>query len=150
MSYILDRIAVLAAVLFAVLLVISLGWLSPDGQSNFDARMMGYDVEAARSYLATLPESSRAIYLGVFRWIDTVFPILAGIAIGGFTWQAAVRLRPARRVGFLGLTGGYVLMDLTENAQVAQMLRSDGPVAKTLVFKNFLLLILVQLNANDY
>lgn len=126
-------IAVVAAALFAVLIVISLGWLSPEGLSNFDARLLGYDVDAAQAYLAALPDSGRALYLGVFRWLDTVFPVLAAFTIGGATWMIMAEHHLVRRIAASGMAAAYLVMDLAENAYVAQMLRSEGSVAQALV-----------------
>ncbi len=134
-GHILGLIAVVAAILFAVLAVISLGWLSPQGQSNFDARFLGYDVADAQAYLSVLPKEDKVLYLGLFRWIDTVFPLLAAVAIGGATWLNSSSRTMLWRMASLGIVAAYLILDLAENAFVAQMLRSDVPVTAGLVEK---------------
>lgn len=126
-------IAAVAAVMFVVLAVMSLGWLSPEGLSNFDARVLGYSTDEARAYLSVLPESSRAMYLGWFRALDTVFPLLAAIAMCGILWLNTAEWHLFRRVTSLGMIVAYLMMDLAENNFVGQLLESDKPVDPALV-----------------
>ena len=131
-SRILISIAVVAVALFGVLVVMSLFWLRPEGLGNFDGRLLGYDVDAARAYLSALSDQGRALYLGPFRWVDTVFPILVACAIGGTIWRTALGFPVAQRIAMLGVVVAYLVVDLSENAFVAQMLRSVGPVSAEL------------------
>ena len=130
--HIIRGIAVLAGVLFAVLVVLSLIYLRPEGLSNFDGRFWGYDVEAARAYLSALSGEGRGVYLGPYRWLDTAFPILATCAIGGAIWRSASGYSGVRRIAMLGVVAAYLVIDLSENAYVAKMLRSEGPVSAEL------------------
>lgn len=130
---ILRTLAAAAAGMFAVLAAMSVGWLSPEGLSNFDARVLGYDADDARTYLAVLPDSSRALYLGWFRLLDTVFPVLAALAIGGILWLNTADWHILRRVVSLGMVLAYLLMDLAENSVVGRILETGDLVDSTLV-----------------
>lgn len=124
----LRTLAAVAAGMFAVLAVMSLGWLSPEGLSNFDARLLGYDADDARAYLAVLPESSRALYLGWFRTLDTVFPVLASLATGGILWLSTADWHILQLVVSLGMVLAYLMMDLAENSVVGRIIERDDPV----------------------
>tara|TARA_R110002049_G_scaffold140930_6_gene302344 strand:+ start:1452 stop:1967 length:516 start_codon:yes stop_codon:yes gene_type:complete len=117
----------LAALLcFVALAVMSKFWLEPDGLIVFDSRLRGYDPAAARAYLAALSADQRALYLGAFRVLDTVFPIVLAGTLAGVIWRGAgVRLAMVRVLALL-MPGVYLMLDLTENALVAVILRGQA------------------------
>ncbi len=117
----------LAAACFLALAVLSIGWLEPDGHKVFDSRLFGYSPEQAEAYLAALGPRARALYLGLFRGLDTVFPALLAVGLAGIILQ---RPRGAMRVLALGAVLLYLVADYSENALVAALLRG-GPDAQT-------------------
>lgn len=114
-------LALSAALCFAVLAYLSAAHLSPGDHRPFDTAWRGYDQGHAAAYLAALDPYARAIYAGPFRVIDTLFPILLAaflaLALHGRTrgWGLVPQLL------LLIFPGGYLVMDLTENALVAQI-----------------------------
>lgn len=96
------------------------------GHAPLDLRVFGYTPDEARAYLEALDATGRAAYLIQMRALDTVFPpVLAGLlglmllslTAGFYQWSRVVLLVPI---------GGYVVMDLCENALVAHLLNA-GP-----------------------
>lgn len=122
--------AVCAALCFVALAVISKTTLEPVDMVIFDSRILGYSSAAARAYLDWIAQTPEALasYLGIFRQLDTAFPLLLSLALGGGIWLNAAGAHPARRVIMLGAPAAYLMMDLMENARVAEMLRSGVAV----------------------
>lgn len=119
----------LAVALFAVLVILSKGWLEPPGFTVFDGRFGGYDVEYARDYLAALSDSQTALYLGLFRWLDTAMPILLAVTLAGVIWSQATGSQKIVR-GIIALSPCvYLALDLTENAAVAHLLQTGPQVS---------------------
>jgi len=87
------------------------------GDLPFDLRPFGLTFESARSYLELLGADGRALYAQYVMPVDTVFPVLMGLAL------ALTAYRQARWLGVvLGL--GYLVADLWENSVIA-MVMSD-------------------------
>ena len=118
-----------SGVLFVALAVLSKGWLEPGGALIFDSRVAGYDGAEARAYFTSLEPRAVDLYLGLFRVLDTFFPIFLTLAI----------LLLARRTqGPIGLAAipaalAYLFFDLRENALVAEMLRAGKEMSDALV-----------------
>lgn len=110
--------------LFLVLAALSKGWLEPDGMLIFDSRLGGYSLAEADIYLGMLDAGQKQLYLGWFRWLDTVFPVLLTICLSGILWGQARGVHPAMRLSLMVIPAAYLVMDLAENALVADMLRS--------------------------
>ena len=120
-------------ILFAVLAVLSKGWLEPDGQVIFDSRVLGYDLTTAQRYLDALSEAQRRLYLGTFRTLDTAFPLVLTttlVAVVLHHWRGGQR---AMRGFSICLILAYLAFDLSENAVVAQILRSEEGASQALV-----------------
>lgn len=130
MSRILKITGGLSAALFVFLVVLGKGWLEQGGFAVFDAHFGGYSVEGAREYLAELAQAGRTdLYLGVFRWVDTVFPLLLSFTLAGVIWTQAWGMPVAVR-GLVALTPCFYLgLDLAENAAVAHMLQFGPQVS---------------------
>jgi hypothetical protein len=119
---------VLALLLFAALAVLSKGWLEPQGMAIFDSHLRGYEPQEARAYLAALSAEARALYLGLYRWLDSALPLAIAAALGAAIWRHAAGLHPALRLMLLLGPASYLVMDLAENAVVADLLRASGPL----------------------
>jgi len=122
-----------ATLCFVALLVLSKGSLEPQGLVVFDSHLMGYDLAFAPAYLAAMTEAQIAQYLGVFRILDTIFPGLLAISLAGALWLNAKGLHPFVRFLLLFAPAIYLMMDLAENASVAQMLRAGVTVQREIV-----------------
>lgn len=103
---------------------ILLGYLAPQitadagGAMPFDLRLMGYSLGEARAYLAALSPEGAGLYLGPFRLLDTLVPMLV---------TATLCLPLQRRGQFWFLPAlAYGLFDLAENVAVARLLHT-GP-----------------------
>lgn len=127
--------AVTAGLFFVALVVVSKSTLETGGMLIFDSRVLGYKDPAAREYLAWIAgmPDARATYLGMFRQLDTVFPVLLTVAMGGGIWLNTRSSNMVRRVLMLGAPGAYLLMDLMENARVAEMLQAGVGVADQVI-----------------
>ncbi|MBM1310415.1 hypothetical protein JQT66_09585 [Sulfitobacter mediterraneus] len=117
--------------LFLALAVLSKGWLEPDGMLIFDSRLAGYGLAEANTYLGALEAGQKQLYLGWFRWLDTVFPALLTFCLAGVVWGQARGVHPAMRLSLMIIPAAYLVMDLAENALVAEMLRSAALDADT-------------------
>lgn len=125
--------ALASAVMFGALAVLSKFWLEPAGQVIFDSRVQGYDLAEAQAYLAAIDEGQRALYLGLFRTLDTAFPVLLALTlVVGVVIRAPGALGLLRMIA-LAATVAYLALDLSENAVVAQILRSGETVTEALV-----------------
>lgn len=119
----------LAGLLFLALAVLSKGWLEAGGLVIFDSRFPGYSHDEAEHLIRTLGSDGIALYLGLFRVLDTLFPLALCLSL----------LLLARRAGnVFGLAGvvaalAYLFFDLRENALVAEMLRSAADLGHDLV-----------------
>lgn len=91
------------------------------GRTPFDLRVLGYDLAATRDYLTVLTPEGRDVYLGPVRVVDTLVPLLFGLTL----WL------PIRRRPLLWALPAvaYALFDLSENAAVADLLRT-GPTVE--------------------
>lgn len=119
----------LSVLLFLALAVLSKSWLEEGGMVIFDSRVLGYDRGTAEALIEALKEEQLALYLGLFRLLDTLFPIALCLTL----------LLLARRLGgIVAVLAGaaalaYLFFDLRENALVAEMLRSGTDLTDTLV-----------------
>jgi hypothetical protein len=127
--------AVAAVACFAALAVLAMGWLEPVGHKIFDSHLRGYDPETARAYLTALTADQTALYLGLFRGLDTVFPALAAFALGGVIWLNTRGLPVAARLLLLLAPAAYLVMDYAENAMVARMLRGGPQVFEATILQ---------------
>ena len=126
MRWILWITGALSAVLFIALVILAKGWLGAGGFSIFDDHLAGYSVASARDYLSALTVEQTALYLGLFRWIDTVFIILLTFTLASLIWTQARGMSRLVR-GFIALTPCvYLMLYLSENAAVAHLL-NIGP-----------------------
>ncbi|TMM55330.1 hypothetical protein [Sulfitobacter sabulilitoris] len=127
---------IMAVLCFAYLAWLSRTVLTPaPGLAPFDAHLTGYTMAQARDYLAAISPHATLIYLGTFRLWDTVFPVLAAFTLGGVTWVQARGLRQWVRLIALLAPAGYLLMDLAENALVAELLLSGADATGTAILR---------------
>lgn len=127
-------VAGLAAACFAALGVLTKRHLSPDGLDPFDAHLTGYTHGEARGYIAALAETGGTeVYLGLYRQLDTAFPVLLTLTFLGAIWIASRALPMLVRLAFALAPVGYLWADLTENARVADMLRAGDAVDPSMV-----------------
>jgi len=115
--------ALFGATLTSYLLIVlwSLPLISADaaGLTPFDVRPFGYDLDAARVFLAALGEAGHAQYIGPQALLDRVFPpLLAVFSLLAF-WQLYSR-KWAVVLGALALVVCW--LDLQENVAVADLL----------------------------
>ncbi|MGY6536360.1 MAG: hypothetical protein ACXIVG_13530 [Pararhodobacter sp.] len=91
--------------------------LAPQGATPLpDVSLTGHDAERLVAWMAGMTDRGRALVLGPFRVLDTVFPLLLALTL--------VITGAARHV-WLGLAGlAYAGADLAENAVIAAMLRA--------------------------
>ncbi|WP_127114849.1 hypothetical protein [Shimia sediminis] len=100
----------------------------------FDLRVLGYTASDAEAYLALIKPSQVTLYTGFLRKLDTVFPLLFGLWLGWCLWGLTRRMHPWSRIILLVVPASYTLMELCENALVADMvLGFQAPVDTTLV-----------------
>ena len=119
--------ATLAVICFIALALIAKLWIEPQGFMIFDSHLRGYSPVMAKAFLEAITAEQTQVYLGIFRQIDTVFPVLATISLAGAIWLNARGVRWGLR-GVAALCPlVYLMLDLAENAAVAQMLRI-GPL----------------------
>ncbi len=116
--------------LLRVLVVATLVWLlgmasyavlrlGPEGALPLlDCRILGYHPEQVANWLEGLSDLGRSRLLGVFRWADTVLPLLIGATL-------ALAAFAVRRPWLAALALVYVGLDLAENAAVAAILRAN-------------------------
>ena len=115
-------LALLSAGLFAALIVLTRTTLEPGGQPVFDARILGYGLTEAREYLGALDPDQRQSYLGLYRWLDTAFPFAFTCFLAAMFWRASAGWKAGTRLLLLLMPGSYLVMDLAENALVAELL----------------------------
>jgi hypothetical protein len=115
---------VATAIAYGVLVL----WFGPQvqaaagGLTPFDLRPLGYDAEAARTFLSALTPEGRDVYLGPVRMTDTVFPVL-------FTLTLCLPLR-RWHWGWALPALAYGLLDLAENMAVATVLKAGPEVGQ--------------------
>ncbi len=117
-------IIALTALNYGVMLVYSLPSLitAADGLWPFDARIMGYALADATTYLSTITDDGRLFYLEVQERLDTFFPALFALTL----MITLYRLAPKLPLLYLfPITGA--LFDYYENASVVQILLSTAP-----------------------
>jgi hypothetical protein len=101
---------------FGVLFVLSEMYLGA-GEGLLDGRLGGYSVDDVAVYLGFLTPDARAFYLGTFRLLDTVIPLLIAVALAAIIWSYSARvLRVLAVLPFI-----YLGFDWYENALVAQI-----------------------------
>lgn len=118
---------------FVVLAVLSKTQIEPGGMVIFDSRLAGYSLEDARAFVAALSADQRAAYLGPFRVIDTVFPVLLTAYLWRNIWVGTTGESAGMRTSALLGPALYLVFDLMENAQVATMVRADAVLDAALV-----------------
>jgi len=101
------------------------------GLMAFDLRPTGYSVSDARTFLASLSDEARAIYLGPQAWLDMAYPALLGLVLVG-ALRALVGHPALRRVLML-MVFASVLADYYENFLVAQMLVENEAASDALI-----------------
>lgn len=122
-------LAALSVASFGALVWYSVMVLKPSagGLLPFDERVLGYTFDDAKAYLTALSNGGRAVYLVEVRILDTVFPIFLALYLGYLAMHLAGDwMHPWSRMILVLPAAGYVLMDLCENALVAEILRA-GP-----------------------
>lgn len=89
----------------------------------FDMRVLGYSQADAKAYLSLLSPEQGQFYIGTLRRIDTAFPMLLGLWMGTCLWATTGNLHPWSRVILLVVPASYTVMDLCENALVADLVQ---------------------------
>lgn len=118
-------LAGLSVVLFITLFAVTELYLKPGGLDPFDSRFTGYTPGQARAYLQALSEAGNTgVYLGLFRQMDSVFPVLLAATFLGAVWLNTSRLWWVLRGLLMLFPLLYLWADLFENAQVAVMLKA--------------------------
>lgn len=97
--------------------------LGEKGLLPFDLRLLGYSQGEAEAYLGLLTQAQADLYTGLLRRIDTAFPMLMGLWMGGCLWGLTRHLHPWSRVILLVVPASYTVMDLCENALVSELVR---------------------------
>lgn len=106
---------------FGLLFVLSEVYLGM-GEGLLDGRLGGYSVADVSAYLGRLTPDARAFYLGTFRGMDTVIPLLIAVALAAIIWSFSGRmLRVLAALPFF-----YLGFDWYENALIAQIITA-GP-----------------------
>lgn len=100
--------------------------LGEDGLKPFDLRLAGYTFIEAQAYLALMNDDQAALYIGLLRRIDTVFPMLMGLWMGWCLWGLTRGIHPWSRIILMVVPASYTVMDLCENALVADMVRQGA------------------------
>lgn len=96
------------------------------GLMLFDNRPTGYSFEEAKEFIGALKPEGKAIYLGIQKYLDTLFPILLAISLSWGLWMLTTAwIMPARLViCAIAIIGPAC--DLMENASVRVMLRTGA------------------------
>lgn len=118
-------VAVVCAGVYGALILGGVWFLraGPDQLLPFDLRFAGYQLADAQAYLAALPQEGRDWYLGPNRILDTVFPLLFAVLLGLILWRLTRGWYYWSRLLLLTVPSGYLVLDLAENAVVADILR---------------------------
>ena len=142
-------LAIVVAAVYGVMVWLMLTRLVPgaDGLDPFDARVLGYSVSDARTYLSALSDDARSLYLGPMRVLDTIFPPALALLIAAPIWSKSEGYWCAA----VAFPVWYACVDLWENARVSVMLRDPDitdqaiQLASSLTQAKFLLLLLAVL-----
>lgn len=120
--------AALSASLLGIMAWLSWTVLTPQtgGLAPFDTRVLGYTLADAQDYLIHLGDAGRAVYLVEMRLLDTAFPMAFACLMGWLAMQLAEWVHPWSRLMLVLPAAGYALMDLCENALVANLLRAGA------------------------
>lgn len=130
------RVCAVAAVLCLVaLVIISKLWIAPAGMVIFDSRLAGYAPADARVFLDTITPAQTQTYLGLFRRLDTAFPILLTVSFLGTIWLNTGAEKPRMRVMALLGPVAYLALNLSENALVAQILSTGSIVGEETILR---------------
>ncbi|MBT2130386.1 hypothetical protein [Aliiroseovarius lamellibrachiae] len=92
------------------------------GLFPFDMRPGGYTFEDAQSFLAALTEQGRALYLGPQHVLDLLYPglLMLTLILGYF-----LLFSKRWAIGLSVAAGLAALFDWSENAKVAELLKTD-------------------------
>ena len=105
----------ISALLFGALVILSEGWLKPDGLSIFDSRLVGYTVGEAKAYLSAITAEQSMLYRRVFHKLDTAFPAFLTFTMVALVWRGAGGVDLVMRVLGTVLPVTYLFLDFTEN-----------------------------------
>ena len=121
-------LAALTLSLYAVMAWEVFAILKPaaQGLTPFDMRPLGYTVADVQEYLSRLNDRGRAVYLVEMRLLDSVFPPALALLMGAVLWHLARPWHLWSRMLLLMPIAGYLVMDLCENALVAELLRAGA------------------------
>lgn len=131
---------ILAASAITIFLVMNLGTVpaimdQAGGHQIFDNLPWGYDLKYATDFITALTPEGRAMYLGVQKHLDTLFPVLMAASLTWGLWILTARLPKLARGLLCAPAILGPLFDLCENAAVRVMLYStagpEGPAALT-------------------
>ncbi len=129
MSRILKIMGLQSAALFIALVVLAKFMIEPEGFTIFDSHFGGYSVAEARDFLTALSEKQTQTYLGLFRTLDTVFPVLLALTLAGVIWTQARAMHVAVRAVIALSPCVYLGLDLAENASIALLLVTGPQVS---------------------
>jgi len=90
----------------------------------FDARVCGYDLEAARTYLNAISDTGKRTYLYSLQRLDLVFPLLLAVSIGWSILRLAPKEWGRIRHVLPFAAVPAMLADYLENLAVAGILKS--------------------------
>ena len=127
--------AIGATLCFAALAVLSKVWIEPAGLAIFDSRFGGYSPSDVQEFLAAVTPAQIHNYLGPFRWLDTVFPLLLTVTLMGVIWLNARNVHVILRAFAVLGPLAYLNMDLSENTLVAQMLQNAPQVSDSMALR---------------
>ena len=118
----------LTLALYLALVWLTVTRLMPEsgGLMPLDGRLLGYTPVDVLAFLDALSDEGRAVYLGPVRSVDTAFPLALGLWIAALIWRRTRGLFAWSRIVMMLPAGGYTLMDLCENALVADLLRAGA------------------------
>lgn len=122
---------VLAASALTILVVMNV-WTVPrieaeaEGVRIFDNRPMGYSIAEAQEFLGALSQRGKEMYLGIQKYLDTLFPILFAIAMPWGLWLLTPNWHKAARIGLCLIAFLGPMCDLMENTSVRVLLHA-GP-----------------------
>jgi hypothetical protein len=135
--------AIAALPLLAVMMALEFLYLRPltGGQASLDWRFDGFRPLEALSWMTALgPRGRETLLVWHYLSADLFFPILVGLALAGYTYYAARRIEPFRRLDDLILRRlcllwimPYLLADYGQNVMVAIMLADPVAVSHSLM-----------------
>lgn len=140
-------VTLLAVASYAALIWV--GMAAYAGQKPLELRVLGYSHSDVMQMLNALPIGAGEAILTDVRRLDTVFPVLLGLALSGWLWLASTGRGFALRLAALGVPAAYTAVDLYENALVARIIGGAFPseslvaAASTATMVKFGLLALV-------